>query len=201
MTEEQQTREEWARDRTTVEEHAAQAARSGLVPVRLIPVEFFCEDQCDECEAALAYGICDATEGYSDCNRAYNKLLRYEDSPQNKRVTDDTILVWVSAEEREKFLRVLGEPRMPVPSPAVLRYEDKKTGVKWLAAVTAIIPQKGDIGELVPIPNTDDRCKCALVEDEDGSFTGVTIAPGCLWHAVKEGGEAAEDLRESQGCP
>lgn len=57
-----------------------------LVPLRLVPVEVFggqgCYDpDCAHCKEHGGYGLMDATEVGSDCNRAQGRIYRVEDAP------------------------------------------------------------------------------------------------------------------------
>lgn len=91
---------------------------AGLVPVRLVPVEVFggdcsCHEDAEASGAAtgchgFSYGLCDAVEAGSDCNRAHGRIYR-RDEDESPRLDGDTITVWVPAGELEKFDRVFGD--------------------------------------------------------------------------------------------
>lgn len=107
--------------RETLPEHLARlypdGAPAGLVPVRLVPVEVFggecpCHEAAEASGAAVdhdfVYGLCDAVEAWSDCNRAYGRIYR-RDEDESRRLDGDTITVWVSATEVEKFNKRFGD--------------------------------------------------------------------------------------------
>lgn len=89
--------------------------QSGLIPVRLTPVEVFGTDSC--CEhgehtdcPSTGYGVCDAVSTWSDCNRAVGHIFRFEDLPnmdarQNGtyREPGETLIVWVDPDEFQAF--------------------------------------------------------------------------------------------------
>jgi hypothetical protein len=83
------------------------------IPVRLVPVEIFGEDNCcehgenAECKSA-GYGLSDAVSAWSDCNRAIGHIYRFEDTypePDGGRYREpgDTLVVWVDPDEFAAF--------------------------------------------------------------------------------------------------
>lgn len=181
---------EYEARRTTREEHAAQAASTDLVPIRLIPVEQWGAEECDRCGNALSYGLCDSADPWLDCNSAHNHLFRPEGDQEKdwQRPTGDVVLVWVDRRELEKFRQILGEPRWPTPEPHMATYEVEGTGVTWHMLVTATAPQRQYSAAKpyqVSIPNDDPKCRCSLVQ-EGGAFTGVKIDPDCVWHVGED---------------
>src|SRR5260221_69305 len=107
--------------RETLRQHVArldpEGAPSGLVPVRLVPVEVFggdCDchlmhDHDDNSCSGWGYGLCDAVDGMSDCNRAVGGIYR-RDEGESPRSDGNTILVWVTPEQVALFDVVFGEP-------------------------------------------------------------------------------------------
>lgn len=168
----------------TREEHAALAATTDLVPLRMIPVEQWGAESCDKCNNTLSYGLCDSAEPWLDCASAGNHLFRPEDEREKTwtRPKDQVVLVWVDRKELEKFRQILGEPRWPVPVPNMATYE-AEGGVTWHMMVTATVPQRqyAEDPHPVSIPNDDPKCRCTLVQ-ENGEFAGVNIDPDCIWH-------------------
>ena len=85
-------------------------ARAGLIPVRLVPVEVFGENDCcehgenAECKSA-GYGLCDAVTAWSDCNRAIGHIYRFEDLPDAEKFREpgETLVVWVDPDEHRAF--------------------------------------------------------------------------------------------------
>jgi len=78
-----------------------------LMPVRLVPVEVFGENDC--CEHGVAadcassgYGLMDAVPEWSDCNRARGHIYRFDDLDRHA-APGDTLTVWVDRAEYEAF--------------------------------------------------------------------------------------------------
>lgn len=90
---------------------------AGLVPIRLVPVEVFggdCDchfahDHDDNPCSGWGYGLCDAVDGMSDCNRAVGQIYR-RDENESPREMGNAILVWVAPEQAALFDTVFGEP-------------------------------------------------------------------------------------------
>jgi hypothetical protein len=168
----------------TLPDHLARAypdgAPASLVPVRLCPVQVFGADECDACQAPAGYGLMDAVSAWSDCNRAHKHIYRRDD-PEFGRAEGDTILVWVTPEEAEKFDRVLGDFRA-IPAPHVTRHQIGDYSVR--AEVTAYPPEDPTakyIEQPVPIPNDDPDCACRL-ETDGLAFLGVYPDKNCPYH-------------------
>lgn len=74
-----------------------------LVEIELVPVEVFGYDgdQCDHCTEHASYGLADAVQAWSDCNRAEGRIYRVEDRdadegiPSRYRRPGDTIGVFI----------------------------------------------------------------------------------------------------------
>lgn len=83
-------------------EAAAQAGhgRDGLVPLRLVPVEVF--------GAEDGYGLGDAVEAWSDCNRARGHIYRV-DEDYMIRLPGETVEIFVRPEDLPFFERYWGE--------------------------------------------------------------------------------------------
>jgi len=66
-----------------------------LVPLTLVPVEVFGEDD--------GYGLMDAVSAWSDCNRAEGRIYRVEDFSPAYRLPGESVQVWVRQEDVEFF--------------------------------------------------------------------------------------------------
>lgn len=85
-----------------------------LVRVRLVPVEVFGADEedCPSCDGTIqvGYGLMDAVQAWSDCNRARGRIYRKDDDfNEDYREPGDTITVYVPQSEMEKFERRYGD--------------------------------------------------------------------------------------------
>jgi hypothetical protein len=83
-----------------------------LVKLRLVPVEVFtglCDH--DDCKNPdhLGYGIADAVEAWSDCNRASGRIYRVDDVDGRYRHEGDTVTIWVNQSDVAWFDRNFGE--------------------------------------------------------------------------------------------
>lgn len=79
--------------------------------IRLVPVEIFgqsCEHPAHQDEPVpFSYGICDAIQAWSDCNRAIGRIFRVDDL-EGHRLPEETILVWASDESLARLDRKWG---------------------------------------------------------------------------------------------
>lgn len=66
-----------------------------LVPVRLVPVEVFGEED--------GYGFMDAVPAWSDCNRADGKIFRLDDLDNRMDGEQNTIEIFVTKENLKKL--------------------------------------------------------------------------------------------------
>lgn len=75
-----------------------------LVPLRLVPVQVFgasCAVHCagtDRDDCVEAYGLMDAVEAWSDCNRAEGRIYRVGSTGWDEtgpRQPGDTVEIWV----------------------------------------------------------------------------------------------------------
>ncbi len=85
-----------------------------LERVRLVPVEVFGagEEDCRECGAVIrcGYGLMDAVQAWSDCNRAIGRIYRKDDDcTEGYRNPGDNITVYVPKSEMAKFERRYGD--------------------------------------------------------------------------------------------
>lgn len=92
----------------------AGSAGASLVRVRLVPVEVFGadEEECPECPGTVTfgYGLMDAVQAWSDCNRAIGRIYRVdEESSGAYRAPGDTITVYVPQSEMPKFQKRFGD--------------------------------------------------------------------------------------------
>ena len=94
----------------------APAGASGepLIKIRLVPVEVFGADEedCPECPATVrfGYGLMDAVQAWSDCNRAIGHIFRKDDDGAERyRTPGDTITVYVPSSEMAKFEKRFGD--------------------------------------------------------------------------------------------
>lgn len=77
--------------------------------IELVPVEVFglmCDDH--ETPRPVPWGLMDAVESWSDCNRADGKIYRVEDLPGPRRA-GETARVWVPEEALPFFEKRWGE--------------------------------------------------------------------------------------------
>jgi hypothetical protein len=86
----------------------------------LVPVEVF-GLICDEHELPqpVGWGLCDAVQAWSDCNRADGHIYRVEDLDTAHRVPGETARIWVRDEELPFFETCWGE-RYPAPDEDVV---------------------------------------------------------------------------------
>jgi hypothetical protein len=94
----------------------APAAAGGepLVRIRLVPVEIFGADQedCRGCGEVIrfGYGLCDAVQAWSDCNRAIGHIFRKDDDyTEGYRTPGETITVYVPQSQMALFERRYGD--------------------------------------------------------------------------------------------
>lgn len=153
----------------------------GLIPVRLCPVQVFGADECDQCMAPAGYGLMDAAEAWSDCNRAYGRIYRRDD-PEFFRQEHETIIVWVTPAEAEKFERILGDPGGALPVPHVTRVEVGRFDVRVeFTAFPQDDPEAAVLKQPVPIPNDDPACACRI-ETHGLTVLSVFPAANCPHH-------------------
>ena len=100
----------------SAEVEAALTAPAGdpLVRVRLVPVEVFGADEedCPDCAATVTfgYGLMDAVQSWSDCNRAIGHIYRVDDEyAEPYRTPGETITIYVPQSEMAKFQRRFGD--------------------------------------------------------------------------------------------
>ena len=97
------------------DEPAPAAADSDpLVRIRLVPVEVFGADEedCKGCGEMIkcGYGLMDAVQAWSDCNRAIGHIFRKDDDcTEGYREPGDTITVYVPQSEMALFERRYGD--------------------------------------------------------------------------------------------
>jgi hypothetical protein len=89
-------------------------AAAELVPVSLVPVEVFGADEedCNECGTTVkcGYGLMDAVQAWSDCNRAIGRIYRVDDGyAQPYRDAGDTVTVYVKRSDLPWFEKRFGE--------------------------------------------------------------------------------------------
>ena len=97
-----------------LEPATAAPAGDALVRVRLVPVEVFGgdEEDCDGCGGTVkcGYGLMDAVQAWSDCNRAEGRIYRVDDDHSEPyRQPGDTITVYVPQSEMAKFAKRFGD--------------------------------------------------------------------------------------------
>ena len=66
-----------------------------VVEAFLVPVEVF--------GAEGGYGLMDAVQSWSDCNRAEGHIYRLDDTDQQYRVPGETLKVWANRKELDAF--------------------------------------------------------------------------------------------------
>ena len=104
----------WPVDAGQPQSWPAGAAGEPLVRVRLVPVEVFGADEedCPGCPERIefGYGLMDAVQAWSDCNRAIGRIYRVdEESSERFREPGDTITVYVPQSEMAKFEKRFGD--------------------------------------------------------------------------------------------
>ena len=88
--------------------------REPLVQVRLVPVQVFGADEedCPDCPATVefGYGLMDAVEAWSDCNRAIGRIFRVDEARSvDYRQPGDTITVYIPQSEVAKLGKRFGD--------------------------------------------------------------------------------------------
>ena len=84
-----------------------------LVAITLVPVEVFGTMDCclhgpdGDCPSK-GYGLCDAVQGWSDCNRARGRIYRVEDL-DGPREAGSTVTVYVPESEVAFFSKQFGD--------------------------------------------------------------------------------------------
>lgn len=113
--------EKW-RQRRAAENTAKLAANPmpvDLVPVALVPVQVFgatcdCHDHLEGTEEGVkcrgwGYGLSDAVEAWSDCNRAEGHIYRVDDTDPDHRQPGETVRIFVSKADLPWFEKRFGE--------------------------------------------------------------------------------------------
>lgn len=100
-----------------------------LIRVRLVPVEVFGADKedCPSCGEVIrfGYGLMDAVQAWSDCNRAIGRIYRVdEESNEGFREPGDTITVYVPQSEMAKFERRYGDAPFGRCPSCHVKYDD-----------------------------------------------------------------------------
>jgi len=84
----------------------------GFKRLRLVPVEVFGlmgEDHNGE-ETPVGWGLCDAVQSWSDCNRADGKIYRVdEEDSEPYRIPGETVEIWVRDADVVFFEKIWGE--------------------------------------------------------------------------------------------
>jgi len=146
-------------------------AAADLVPLTLVPVEVFggdcschearARDQEGDC-AGWGYGLMDAVQAWSDCNRAVGRIYRVEDlaeageDPERYRKPGEVLTIQVPRDQATWFERKWGEEAEGRDSVAYIRSE----------AVSAEVPLSAE-----------------LVTDEDLDAAGAARAAYFTAHA------------------
>ena len=104
-------------------------AGDALVRVRLVPVEVFGADEedCEGCGETVqfGYGLCDAVQAWSDCNRAIGHIFRKDDDyAEGYRTPGDTITVYVPQSELAKFEKRYGDEPFGCCPSCHVRYDE-----------------------------------------------------------------------------
>lgn len=85
-----------------------------LIEIRIVPIEVFGTGDCCEhspdgvaydergCRST-GYGLMDAVQAWSDCNRAAGHTFRFDDTEPEYRLPGETLTVWVKRPEYETF--------------------------------------------------------------------------------------------------
>jgi hypothetical protein len=150
------------------------------IEVRLVPVEVFgagCDDPAHEDQTG--YGLCDAVQAWSDCNRAEGHIYRFDDGTEEWRIPGETLRIRANREEYEAFASRFwgdrdGQCRRELLSPEapVLVWTQHRDG-NWFSAAK----------KFCVVANGDEWC--VRYEDWDGPELG--------WELTLE---AAKDLAE-----
>lgn len=97
----------------TASNGATEAPPSGLVQITLVPVEVFGTDDCcthfDEDCKSQGYGIMDAVQAWSDCNRAIGRIYRVDDTDTKYRLPGETVKIWVDPADLPWFEKQFGD--------------------------------------------------------------------------------------------
>ena len=101
----------------------------GEVEVRLVPVEVS--------GAEDGYGLCDAVQSWSDCNRAYGHIFRFDDGDPKYRIKGETLAVRANKDEYERFAQRFwgdkGDDRvLQKPAPTTVLVEMKPDVARWI---------------------------------------------------------------------
>lgn len=74
--------------------------------IRLVPVQVFaaglCGEDCAHCKTHEGYGLMDAVESWSDCNRAIGKIYRVDEDYSN-RLPGESVTVTVKSDDMPFF--------------------------------------------------------------------------------------------------
>jgi hypothetical protein len=120
-----------------------------LVRIRLVPVEVFGADEedCEGCGETVkcGYGLMDAVQAWSDCNRAIGHIFRKDDDyTEGFRTPGDTITVYVPQSEMAKFEKRYGDGYGDRCPACHVRYDELPEGhtVNRPACMTAKPPPR-----------------------------------------------------------
>lgn len=100
-----------------------------LVALQLVPVEVF-GAFCDHPDhqgrfEPFAWGLCDAVQPWSDCNRAEGRIFRVDDFLAGYRRPEDSITVWSSEEDKAKLEKRWGSPADFPPTARLMTAEER----------------------------------------------------------------------------
>lgn len=88
-----------------------------LIRLRLVPVEVFGTDEpCGNCgkDHEWGYGLMDAVQAWSDCNRAIGRIYRVDEAESERwRQPGDTVEIWVRQPDMPWFEKRFGEDSAP----------------------------------------------------------------------------------------
>lgn len=77
-----------------------------LVPLKLVPVEVFGGEEGGE--EPFTYGLNDAVQSWSDCNRAIGQIYRVDES-NSFRIEGESVTVYVERKNLDWFKKRWGE--------------------------------------------------------------------------------------------
>jgi hypothetical protein len=90
--------------KTATPTESGQAMSDEEIEVRIVPVEVFGPGYDDrDHEDQWGYGLMDAVQAWSDCNRACGHIYRFDDLDPKYRLPGETLVVRVNKDDYEKF--------------------------------------------------------------------------------------------------
>jgi len=165
----------------------------GAAPVRLVAVEVFGQE-CDHPDhrgqpQPCGWGLCDAVQAWSDCNRANGHIFRVDDTDPQWRRPEDVITVWAAPGEAAKLAQLWGDGDGHNPPTARLMPDGGQTREEWAIRVDEPHPRRhekaGDLMTHFSAPHSR-RCREVWAGWTPMRRTVTTFADGSTYTSAWE---------------